>query len=236
MIKYLQLKRNFDVAQLKAETNRLATSWWKEHYNKKHYEGGWSVLPLRSVGGDPENHYSIHSSSDTMRTYKDTPLMDGCPYIKSVLDFFECEKTTVRLMKLEAGAIIKEHTDYEMSFEEGEARFHIPVQTNDKVEFYLQDERVPMQEGECWYLNLSLKHRVSNLGTEDRVHLVIDCRVNDWLKKMFIENATLQKEISEEELRPKYSAEEKTRIVEHLRQMNTTTANELADKIELDKE
>lgn len=134
-------------------------------------------------------------------------------------------------MKLEAGAIIKEHSDQEMSFEEGEVRFHIPVHTNQRVEFYIMDEKVPMKEGECWYLNLSLKHRVSNLGNTDRIHLVIDCRVNDWVKDLF-NNVLLKKEISEEELRPHYSSEEKLRIIQQLRLMNTDIGNELADKME----
>jgi hypothetical protein len=38
-----------------------------------------------------------------------------------------------------------------------------------------------MKEGECWYLNFNLPHRVKNSGTADRIHLVIDCVVNDWL-------------------------------------------------------
>jgi hypothetical protein len=41
-----------------------------------------------------------------------------------------------------------------------------------------------MQPGECWYLNFDLPHRVQNLGATDRVHLVVDCQVNDWLRAM----------------------------------------------------
>jgi hypothetical protein len=39
-----------------------------------------------------------------------------------------------------------------------------------------------MAPGECWYLRLSDPHRVANRGETDRVHLLIDCRVNDWLR------------------------------------------------------
>ncbi|MEI2739136.1 MAG: aspartyl/asparaginyl beta-hydroxylase domain-containing protein [Chitinophagaceae bacterium] len=232
MIKYLLLQQQFDVKKMQAEVRKLVDEAWKEHYNKKHYEGGWSILPLRSIGGSLDNTYSIHSSGNEKIIYKDTQLLADCNYLRSVLDFFQCEKTSVRLMKLNAGAIIKEHSDQEMSFEEGEVRFHIPVHTNDQVEFYIMDEKVPMKEGECWYLNLSQRHRVSNLGTTDRVHLVIDCKVNDWIKKIFSENALVRKEISDEELKPRYSPEEKLRIIQQLRLMNTDTGNELADKME----
>jgi len=39
-----------------------------------------------------------------------------------------------------------------------------------------------MQEGEYWYLDLSRPHRVENRSQIDRVHLVIDCVLNDWLR------------------------------------------------------
>ena len=232
MIQYLQLRQQFDAATMQAEVNRLTTGTWKEHYNKKHYEGGWSIIPLRSVGGDPGHTFSLHNSGNEALQYKDTPLLHQCPYIKTVLGFFACEKTAVRLMKLNAGAIIKEHTDYEMNFEEGEARFHIPVQTNELVDFFILNEKIPMKEGECWYLNLSLKHRVSNEGTEDRIHLVIDCLVNDWVKTIFQKEAAVKKEIDNDAAKPVFAPEEKVRIIQQLRSMNTGTSNALADQME----
>jgi len=42
-----------------------------------------------------------------------------------------------------------------------------------------------MGPGEAWYLNFDLVHRVENNGAEERVHLVIDCVVNDWLAGFF---------------------------------------------------
>lgn len=232
MIQYLQLKQYFDAAIMQAEVNRITAGWWKEHYNKKHYEGGWSIIPLRSVGGDPDNPFSLHTSGNETMVYKDTPLLDGCDYIKTVLDFFACEKTSVRLMKLNAGAVIKEHTDHEMSFEEGEVRFHIPVQTNEQVDFYILNEKIPMKEGQCWYLNLSLKHRVSNGGTEDRVHLVIDCLVNDWIKEIFANEVVLKKEIDTAAAKTPVPPAEKIKIIQQLRSMNTVIGNELADNME----
>jgi hypothetical protein len=87
------------------------------------------------------------------------------------------------LLRLKAGSIIKEHTDSDLN-EEREIRIHVPVVTNPAVEFYLAGERVVMEEGQCWYLDLSRHHRVQNLGSTDRVHLVIDCVVNDWVKAL----------------------------------------------------
>lgn len=236
MIQYLQLKKTFDAASMQAEVNRLAATWWKEHYNKKHYEGSWSIIPLRSAGGDPANVYSLHLAANSQLSYSDTPLLAECPYLRSVLSFFQCETTSVRLMKLNAGAVIREHTDHDMSFEEGEARFHIPVITNEQVDFYILDEKIPMREGECWYLNLSLRHRVANAGSADRVHLVIDCIVNDWVINLFAgAEVAIKKEIDDLAAAPVLSDEDKRKTIQNLRALNTETANALADKMEAGK-
>jgi hypothetical protein len=62
---------------------------------------------------------------------------------------------------------------------------HIPVITNDAVAFVLNRTRVVMEAGSTWYLRLSDPHSVSNAGASDRVHLVIDAVVNDWLAAAF---------------------------------------------------
>ena len=70
-------------------------------------------------------------------------------------------------------------------------RLHIPVVTNDQVEFMLNRTRVVLEAGSCWYLRLSDPHSVANRGTEDRVHLVVDALVNDWIGRVFEEAAAM---------------------------------------------
>lgn len=231
MLRYLQLQQHFDANKLQTEVAKLEESFWKQHYNKNHYEGKWTVLALRAINGNAENVVAIHSSAGNANPYSDTQYLEECPYIQSVLHFFSCEKTSVRLMKLHAGAEIKEHCDHEMSFEEGEVRFHVPVVTNSDVWFMLDGERVVMQEGECWYLNLSRKHGVKNCGDTDRVHLVIDCMVNDWVKKLFAENALMQNYIDEKK-DMNVDKETKQRIINELRHQNTPTSLQLALALE----
>jgi len=89
---------------------------------------------------------------------------------------------SARLLKLAPGSCIREHRDYGLSMENGEARLHVPISSEDGVEFYLDGELMPMEPGECWYLDLDRPHRVQNLGRSDRVHLVLDCVADDWLR------------------------------------------------------
>ena len=77
-----------------------------------------------------------------------------------------------------------EHSDFDLGEQLGEVRLHVPVVTNSKVEFYLAGKRVAMDAGECWYLDLSLPHRVQNRGASERVHLVLDCVLNEWLRDL----------------------------------------------------
>ena len=52
------------------------------------------------------------------------------------------------------------------------------------MEFFVGGRRLMMAEGEAWCIDFSLPHRVDNESDKDRVHLVIDCRVNGWLKRL----------------------------------------------------
>jgi hypothetical protein len=109
-------------------------------------------------------------------------MLKRCPYFRAVLDTFKCPLRAVRMMRLSPGSRIKEHNDHELSVEEGTLRIHIPVVTSASVEFYLNRSRVIMEAGNAWYLRLSDPHSVANNGATDRVHLVIDALVNDWIR------------------------------------------------------
>jgi quercetin dioxygenase-like cupin family protein len=183
MIHYKKLDLTFDVERMKTEALGFEEERWIPHFNKGYYSGDWSAIPFRSPNGEPNR---IFPDPTGKLRYENTIHLEGCPYLKQVIDTFECEKTAVRLLRLNAGSVIKEHSDYDLSYEDGEVRLHIPVTTNPEMEFNLNRERVVMSEGECWYLNFNLPHSVSNLGETNRIHLVMDCMLNDWLKRYFL--------------------------------------------------
>jgi aspartyl/asparaginyl beta-hydroxylase len=225
VIKYLQLPFVFSVEQLARELNTLSAGW-VAHFNQAHYSGEWGALPLRSVNGSLTN---IVPAIDKEDAFRDTALMRQCPYIQTILKQFDCEQKAVRLLKLSAGAVIKEHNDKGLCYEQGEARIHIPVTTNDQVEFYLDNERILMKPGQCWYLNFDLPHRIANNGTTDRIHLVIDLIVNEQIKKMFEEGTPDQRKMIP--AKGKHSENEKLEIIKSLREMNTAVSIKLADEM-----
>lgn len=182
MVTSFKLPLAFDPARLKADLDLIQPDEWVPHFNTAYYEGDWSGISLRSVGGKPTQLYPDPTAQGK---FADTPTLERCPYLREVLHTFKCDLDSVRLLRLSARSSIREHRDYNLGYEDGELRLHVPIVTNPDVAFFLSGERVPMQPGECWYLNLNLPHRVDNKSDIDRVHLVIDCLLNDWLRGLF---------------------------------------------------
>jgi hypothetical protein len=228
LLKYLKLPYLFDVALLQQDVNNLSNSDWLAHYQTLHYEGEWSAIPLRSINGNAD---SIIISPTENAEYANTIFLNQSPYLQNVLSHFKCPLQAVRLLKLNAGAIIKEHNDADLCFEKGEIRLHIPIVTHANVEFYLQDERMLTNEGECWYMNFNLPHRITNNSDINRIHLVVDAVVNDWVNQLFTSDAiVIKKEIEVAE--NNYSLDEKKEMIYQFRKMNTDVANKLADDLE----
>lgn len=64
-------------------------------------------------------------------------------------------------------------------------RLHIPIITNDGVNFMVDGKKVVMNSSELWALDTAYMHSFSNNGHENRIHLVIDVIVNDWVLELF---------------------------------------------------
>ena len=220
MVSHAILKMDLPLQHFKQEITSLGNEWIA-HFNYTQYEGEWTVLSLRTPGGRAEQ---IIPDQITQQDYADTELLFVCPSIRRWLENFQCPLLSVRLLNLKPNAIIKEHRDHELCFENGEARLHFPIFTNPFVEFYLNNIRLKMNEGECWYINANLPHRVVNKGTSDRIHLVVDCIVNDWLTSIF-DNGERHYAIMDE-------TEQNGKIINELRLQNTPISNQLADQLE----
>lgn len=180
-INSFKLPMSFDPELLKHDLNQILPGEWSPHFNTGYYEGEWSGIALRSVGGAAT---ALYPDPAARVEFADTPVLARCGYIQSVLASFKCAMESVRLLKLSVGSKIREHMDYKLSLEDGAMRIHVPVVTDSRVEFFVANQRLVMKEGECWYINFNLPHRVYNSSDVDRVHLVMDCIVNDWLRSM----------------------------------------------------
>ena len=179
----VRLPLAFDPPRLAPDFAALDGSSWVAHFVKQNYDGDWSALPLRAPAGATHPIQMIYSPPGVTE-FVDTPFLERTPYFTQAIAAFRCPVLSVRLMRLAPGSTIKEHRDNDLAAEEGVARIHVPVVTNEGVEFYLNRRLVRMLPGEAWYLRLADLHSVVNRGDADRVHLVIDVEVNDWLAEM----------------------------------------------------
>jgi hypothetical protein len=176
--RFVRLPLTFDAAALVAEVAALKDDAWVAHFNADYHNGGWSGVALRAADGDSGRLFVDAAAAGSVQ---DTALLALCPGLMQALASFECPLRAVRLLRLVPGGNIDLHNDPDLRFDAGEARLHVALATNDAVEFYVDGEQVIMAPGECWYLDLSRPHRVANRGATDRIHLVVDAVVNDWL-------------------------------------------------------
>ena len=89
----------------------------------------------------------------------------------------------------------------------------------------IDGERGVMEPGTCCYINANLTHRVSNRGDCDRIHPVVDCAVDDWLRGLF-DRAEIFYFVLRRDPR------EARQMIELLRAMGTTTAQAIIAQIE----
>lgn len=177
---WLQLPLAFDIARMQQESDQFIASDWISHFNTRAYENGWSCVPLRSAGGEARHIIPIDGAP-----YMDTPHLARCPYLRELIASFACDTSAVRLMALEAGAVIHAHRDAGTALMDGLTRIHIPIHTSPQVHFSIDGKRVHFAAGHAWYMDASCLHAVHNRGAAPRIHLVIDCLTNAWLEALF---------------------------------------------------
>ncbi len=182
----VKLPFTFDVAKIKADIEGLGL----KHF---HY---YDPIPLRSPAHmvdtslplpPPAEDYADGSWTDWL----ETPALKQSPYLTEIVNFFQqhTRVTLVRILRLAPGAEVQEHTDPTLGLhiERSVIRLTIPVTVHDQVTFYLNGTRVPMLPGECWYLNLTDPHRITNDSPEERINITIDMAPNEWIRGVIAE-------------------------------------------------
>ena len=182
-----------DLHGMQADLALVADGDWVAHFNAGYHDGGWQGVALVSADGDPTRLDPGMGAAPGLAT----PWLARCPALRAAIGAVPAPVHTARLLRLAPGSAIREHQDSGLGLEGGTVRLHVPVRSDPRVEFYLDGEQIPMGEGECWYLDLRRPHRVHNVGLVDRVHLVIDIQVNDWLRNQLVDVAAAKRLVRE---------------------------------------
>ncbi|MER7043649.1 aspartyl/asparaginyl beta-hydroxylase domain-containing protein [Streptomyces jumonjinensis] len=174
-----QLSPVFDSGRLAAELAAVTAHTW--NVQRTHTYGGqvglpaaidWRVLPLRSLGGDPER---TDPGGPGPQPFAPTRWLSQLPYLAQILDSVPAPLNAVRLMALGPGAVSDSHRDPKYRLDRGIVRLHIPVVTDPAAVLVLDGVEHCWQPGTLWYGDFSREHLVRNASqTVTRVHAVID--------------------------------------------------------------
>ncbi|MEV4755071.1 aspartyl/asparaginyl beta-hydroxylase domain-containing protein [Micromonospora sp. NPDC049559] len=143
---------------------------------------GWTCFPLHSPGGRADR--TDPGGPGTVR-FGATPALARMPSFARLLDRIPGELRAVRLLALDPGASLDEHSDEFIGFGYGQLRLHVPIVTNPDALLFIEGRSYHWRPGELWYANFALPHYLRNGGATRRIHLVVDCMVNDAMVELF---------------------------------------------------
>ena len=135
---------------------------WSRHPSE--YEGN-TAARLITVGGAQND-----LTGGEMRP---TPALLASPYLQQVLASFGTVWSRSRLMRIEGGGSVPQHSDMNHHWFH-RVRVHIPVITRPEVRFHCGDQNVHMAAGEAWIFDNWCRHKVLNPSSDARIHLVAD--------------------------------------------------------------
>ena len=215
-MKAIKLPFLFDSQKLQNELTAIAKSFESIHsvrIKENALNGIHLIIPT------PENR-----KNEKGYTYSHTKELNQSPYLQSVLDTFQCDKNLYRVHNLRPKGKIDLHTDVGSGLSNKIVRLQIPVTTNDEVYFWVDGERIIMQSGECWLVDITQPHEVENKSEKDRLKLLIDCDLNDWWKAILTKHGLELEAYSEWN---SYSLDALHSMKENILRMEVDVNNEL---------
>ncbi len=148
-----------------------------------HYlvSGSVQIIPLVSPNG---KKYRLSGFSNGPE-FKECLILQKCPAIRQFLDSIPGKKLSCRISIMEKGTEIHPHRDYFRSLEFGVIRLHLPIQTDPKIFFQIENRKYHLNKGRLHYVNISKIHQLINPIKKNRIHIIVDLEVTRELLKYF---------------------------------------------------
>lgn len=160
-----------------AQEITLANIPYKQSYSE-YQSGGWHTAMLYNGSGKAAHNEIAEGQA------KPTEVMEQLPATKAFLDKLGLDYFAVRVAKADPDAYLWEHKDYIELGPSNKLRLHLPVASNSKARMQFNNFSVHMAPGYLWKLSPVVNHAISNEGDESRVHLILDCYVNENLENL----------------------------------------------------
>ena len=177
-VNFLKICENQDVSELKAKVAQLTENDWAQSDRHTQFDIHKETQSIQLLGDDMS-----HTPPQKTR-YFDLLAADVAPIIERLKGHFGREGVFIRVLiaRLNAQSEIKPHVDKGYSLINCN-RIHIPLFTNDQVQFSVGGESRTLNEGEVWEINNADVHAVTNASDYPRVHLIIDWTPRETLLK-----------------------------------------------------
>lgn len=159
---FIKLPLKFDIDRLVEEASQFREPEWRPH--PMGFKGNSALVLISRDGG---------LNDDMAGKMAPTPYLARCPYIRQVIATFESVFGRSRLMRLDGGCEVSEHSDIDYHWY-NRVRIHVPIITYPEVKFYCGDKCLHMAAGEAWIFDSWKMHRVENGSHRQRIHLVAD--------------------------------------------------------------
>ena len=188
-----KLPLSFDVGRLRQNLEALEALQWapeapfimKTPFTTKtqiYHDGKWKGISLRSQGG---SYTRTDPGGPGLDHFADSIALGRTPYFREVINALKCDKRSVRLLSLPAGAEIGTHVDPYHGLKFGQLRLHCPILTHPDVTMYFEERAYHWPAGELWYGDFGRPHAVKNMSFITRIHLVIDALISPELLSLF---------------------------------------------------
>ena len=172
----------YNIDELKQYVSNFTDQWEIDTDRQKEH-----VLHLNTqtyVMQDFSLNWKVGDGYNPIRKCEDENLWSLVnPIISDAEQIHNGKAARVLLVRLMPGKNIIPHKDY------GDylglfRRHHLPVITEPRVLFTIQDEILNMQQGDLWEINNNKFHSVHHMGENIRVHLLFDIAPNKFLRKV----------------------------------------------------
>ena len=165
---------SIDIAALRTATLSIPDALWNAENEEK---------PNRFEALDRTRHivFRFVSSFNDWRLFYDRPLWaEWKALLQPVLDeatapygYERGAFPRIMLARMAPGGVIQPHRDANPAAK-WPHKIHVPIQTSDKVTFYVDGVGYCLAEGEAVEVNNMGLHAVTNEGDSDRIHLIFE--------------------------------------------------------------
>ncbi len=154
-------------------------SIWQEPY-PEYGSDGLKVATLLNHTGEQEN-YDYHDCAKP----NPTPLLLKLTELHKFLTESGFNIMGSRLLRLDPGTFLHEHRDFVYLENVPRYRLHMPLITNDQAFITSPGLNVHFKKGYLWKLDPKQTiHSACNFGKAPRIHLMIDCYVEETLQAL----------------------------------------------------